>query len=249
MTAASIISRSASGSATRPNSDSTCQRRASQPSIWSVTPATAEDDGRRPALPPSAGIRSTTKTGISASRRIVSAFGTCASGAETAGADTRSRIERLGSIVAHLLVFRDRHVTAFPLRSKRGGGRREPMVDGLPWRSGSRSPASSTRTATPSSARFAAAPRAATSGPGATRCSRWPTSRPPSACAPTTSGLPRDARGRLHRGRRVPLPRLRAGARSRRGRRSSRHRRSSSSTPPMRGAGSTASARPLRTST
>ena len=42
MIAASIISRSASGSAYLPNSDSTCQRRASQPSTWSVIPATAK---------------------------------------------------------------------------------------------------------------------------------------------------------------------------------------------------------------
>ena len=39
-TAVSIINRSASGSANLPNSDSTCQRRASQPSTWSVMPAT-----------------------------------------------------------------------------------------------------------------------------------------------------------------------------------------------------------------
>ena len=40
ITAASIISRSASGSAILPNADSTCQRRARKPSTWSVTPAT-----------------------------------------------------------------------------------------------------------------------------------------------------------------------------------------------------------------
>ena len=51
-----------------------------------------EDDRRRPAVPPSAGMSSAMKSGISASRRIVSAFGICASGAETAGADTLSRI-------------------------------------------------------------------------------------------------------------------------------------------------------------
>ena len=48
--AASIISRSASGSATLPNADSTCQRRASQPSTWSVSAATREDDAGRPAV-------------------------------------------------------------------------------------------------------------------------------------------------------------------------------------------------------
>ena len=50
ITAASIISRSASGSAYLPNSDSTCQRRASQPSTWSVIAGDAEDDRRRPAV-------------------------------------------------------------------------------------------------------------------------------------------------------------------------------------------------------
>ena len=37
------MSRSASGSANFPNSDSTRQRRASQPSIWSVAPASGEE--------------------------------------------------------------------------------------------------------------------------------------------------------------------------------------------------------------
>src|SRR5438874_6305080 len=81
MTAASIIRRSASGSAIFPKRDSTCQRRARNPSIWSVTPATPK---RIPAgqlcVSPACTIR-TTKTGMSASRPSVRAFGSCASGA------------------------------------------------------------------------------------------------------------------------------------------------------------------------
>src|SRR5438067_1852634 len=46
ITAASIIRRSASGSATLPNADSTRQRRASQPSTWSLTPAVAQTPER-----------------------------------------------------------------------------------------------------------------------------------------------------------------------------------------------------------
>src|SRR5690348_9543378 len=81
MTAASIMRRSANGSATLPKRDSTCQRRARNPSIWSVTPATPK---RIPAgqlcVSPARTIR-TTKTGMSASRPSVRAFGSCASGA------------------------------------------------------------------------------------------------------------------------------------------------------------------------
>ena len=50
ITAASIISRSASGSAYFPNSDSTRQRRASQPSTWSVIAATAKTIAGGPAV-------------------------------------------------------------------------------------------------------------------------------------------------------------------------------------------------------
>ena len=77
-----------------------------------------------------------------------------------------------------------------------------------------------------SSARCAGAPRAATSGPGATRCSAEAGRQTAgAACAPSyVAGLPRDARRRLHGGRRVPLPRPRRGARRRRGRRRGRHR-------------------------
>src|SRR5207253_7923537 len=81
ITAASIISRSASGSAILPKRDSTCQRRARNPSIWSVTPATpkripAAHVGESPDWTISA-----TKTGIRARRPTVSALGSCASGA------------------------------------------------------------------------------------------------------------------------------------------------------------------------
>ena len=64
----------------------------------------------------------TTKTGISASRKTVSAFGTYASGAGTAEADTGSRIERARRVVPDLLDFRDRHARISPIRSNRGGG-------------------------------------------------------------------------------------------------------------------------------
>src|SRR5579872_3083063 len=85
MTAASIISRSASGSAIRPKRDSTCHRRARKPSIWSVTPAAPKriPAGQLCASP--AAIMRTTKTGMTASRASVSAFGSCASGAGIAG--------------------------------------------------------------------------------------------------------------------------------------------------------------------
>jgi hypothetical protein len=77
ITAASIISRSASGSAYLPNSDSTCQRRASQPSIWSVTPATPKTIPAAQSWPPSARASRTTKIGINRNRAIVSALGSC----------------------------------------------------------------------------------------------------------------------------------------------------------------------------
>ncbi len=75
ITAASIIRRSASGSATLPNADSTCQRRASQPSIWSVSAAATKTMPAAQLCPPVASAMMITKTGTSASRRIVSAFG------------------------------------------------------------------------------------------------------------------------------------------------------------------------------
>src|SRR5687767_12426532 len=82
--AASSISLSASGSASLPNRDSTCQRRARKPSTWSVTPATRKIQPAAQLEPSSAFRKTRTKTGTSASLRIVSAFGICASGAETA---------------------------------------------------------------------------------------------------------------------------------------------------------------------
>ncbi len=53
ITAQSIISRSASGSAIFPNADSTCQRRARKPSTWSVTPATPKTIAAGHDRPPS----------------------------------------------------------------------------------------------------------------------------------------------------------------------------------------------------
>ena len=53
-TATSISSRSASGSAILPNADSTCQRRARKPSIWSVTAAAPKRIAAARLLPPSA---------------------------------------------------------------------------------------------------------------------------------------------------------------------------------------------------
>jgi hypothetical protein len=82
ITAASIISRSASGSAYLPNSDSTRQRRASQPSIWSVTPAAPKTIAAGQSWR-SVDASRTTKTGIRTNRASVSAFGICARGAAT----------------------------------------------------------------------------------------------------------------------------------------------------------------------
>src|SRR6476619_7844946 len=83
ITAQSIMRRSASGSKIRPKSDSTCQRRARKPSIWSVMPATPNTlpAGQR-GSPPARTI-STTKIGIRNSRAIVSAFGSACKGAGT----------------------------------------------------------------------------------------------------------------------------------------------------------------------
>src|SRR4051794_26216335 len=75
ITAASIIRRSASGSAIFPKSDSTCQRRASQPSTWSVIAATPKTIAAAQLCPPSEASTSAMKTGIIASRAIVRALG------------------------------------------------------------------------------------------------------------------------------------------------------------------------------
>src|SRR5438477_1215911 len=91
ITAASIMSRSASGSATLPNCDSTRQRRARKPSIWSVIAATPNTIAAGQLCPWSEERTSATKTGMSASRTSVSAFGSCASGAGTARVAIRAK--------------------------------------------------------------------------------------------------------------------------------------------------------------
>src|SRR5215211_3774222 len=89
ITAASMISRSASGSAIFPKFDSTCQRRASQPSSWSVIPAAAKISAAGQLFPSSAVTSTTTKTWMATSRSTVSAFGSWARRGEIAGAATR----------------------------------------------------------------------------------------------------------------------------------------------------------------
>src|SRR3954447_11332778 len=120
-TAASIISRSASGSAILPKLDSTRQRRASQPSIWSVTAATPKTIAAGQLCPPSALSSRTTKTGISASRTIVSALGICATGAGTARVAT---VEGYGdggnTLVAGLRQCPFARLPARPARANRG---------------------------------------------------------------------------------------------------------------------------------
>src|SRR5438034_11502937 len=83
-TAASVSRRSAGGSAIVPNGDSTRQRRARKPSIWSVTPATPKTIAAGQLRPPSEVRRSPAKTGMRRSLKTVSAFGSCARGAGTA---------------------------------------------------------------------------------------------------------------------------------------------------------------------
>src|SRR3954447_16536701 len=106
MTPESIIRRSASGSAIFPKRDSTCQRRARKPSIWSVIPATSQTiPAGHVWASPACTIR-TTKRGISTSRTSVSAFGSWASGADTtrvaiptdSTAGLRSRMEAPGPV-------------------------------------------------------------------------------------------------------------------------------------------------------
>src|SRR5712692_1416237 len=84
MTPESIISRSATGSAIFPKRDSTCQRRARKPSIWSVTPAMSQTIPAGHVCASPACTMKTTKSGIRARRPSVSAFGSWASGAGTA---------------------------------------------------------------------------------------------------------------------------------------------------------------------
>src|SRR5947207_7103469 len=106
MTAASIISRSASGSATFPKRDSTCQRRARKPSTWSVIPAMPKTTpaGQLGSWP--ACTINTTKMGISPRRATVRAVGSWASGCGTAEAGSfpgeagEARPEELGASMA-----------------------------------------------------------------------------------------------------------------------------------------------------
>ena len=87
-------------------------------------------------------------------------------------------------------------------------------------------------------------PRAQTSGRGARRCSSSRAAQTPERVRASYVGcLPRAARGRLHGGRRVPLPRARGGARGGRGGGARRGSSSSSSTSRTRAAGSSASGR------
>ena len=173
-----------------PNSDSTCQRRARKPSIWSVTPGDAEDDPGRPAVAvrPRSSI-STTKTGISDEPR------------------DRQRVRKLLQ------------------RSRNGAGRHAVWKGYARGRALSACRASSTPTRTRSSAPCAGAAAARTSGRGATlMLAEAERQTPEPVRRRVRRGLPRDARRGLHRGRRVPLPRLRRGARRCRGGRGGRDR-------------------------
>ena len=184
MTAASIISRSASGSANLPNSDSTCQRRARQPSTWSVIAGDAEDD-RRPA---------------SCGRRRRAAAARRRRGSSTSRSD-RERVRELRkrSRDAWAVLPRARIVgraSAVARRSSRHG----PCAARLRQRAHAHVPAR---------ACAVREPRAATSGPGASGCSPRRSGRRRSRPRGLRGRLPRDARRRVHGRRRVPLPRLR----------------------------------------
>ena len=82
-TAVSIISRSARGSATFPNCDSTCQRRARYPSSWSVIAASPKTIPAGQLGPLRSSSSNQTKSGIAANRISVSAFGIWRTGVET----------------------------------------------------------------------------------------------------------------------------------------------------------------------
>src|SRR5919109_2103968 len=99
MTAASIIRRSASGSAMVPNRDSTFQRRASQPSIWSVTPAAPKTIAAGQLCPPSEARTSPANAGIMARRAIVSAFGTLPKASLAMPFERPWRLRRRGRLV------------------------------------------------------------------------------------------------------------------------------------------------------
>ena len=106
------MSLSASGSKIRPKSDSTRQRRARYPSIWSVTPATPKTIPAGQLWPPSARSIKATKIGIRTSRATVSALGSCCKGAGTTrvaivGKDTpvADRLSLPGFVDAHCHAF------------------------------------------------------------------------------------------------------------------------------------------------
>src|SRR6266540_2139075 len=118
------MTRSASGSKIRPKSDSTRQRRARNPSIWSVMPATPNTIPAGQLWPPSAVSISATQTGMSPSRATVSTFGSCCKGAETArvaiGVGKDTPVAETLSVPG----FVDAHCHAFQraLRGRSGGG-------------------------------------------------------------------------------------------------------------------------------
>src|SRR6266545_3848512 len=118
------MSRSASGSKMRPKSDSTRQRRARNPSIWSVMPATPNTIPAGQLWPPSAVSISATKTGMSPSRATVSTFGSCCKGAETARVAIGVGKDTPVAESLSLPGFVDAHCHAFQraLRGRSGGG-------------------------------------------------------------------------------------------------------------------------------
>src|SRR6266508_3443615 len=124
ITAASIMSRSASGPKMRPKSDSTRQRRARNPSIWSVMPATPNTIPAGQLWPPSAVSISATKTGMSPSRATVSTFGSCCKGAETARVAIGVGKDTPVAETLSLPGFVDAHSHGFQraLRGRSGGG-------------------------------------------------------------------------------------------------------------------------------
>src|SRR6266542_6251656 len=179
ITAASIISLSASGSAILPKLDSTRHRRASQPSIWSLTPATPNAIAAGQLCPPFEASTNAANTGIRPSRRSVSAFGIWASGAGIARAAMLTGYG--GGRSGHIAGVRERaqpRVSARLARADRGRG-----LLGLAGVHAGHGPGSD-----PGTGPFWLRPR-----------------------------VPGDARRRVHRRRRVPLPWAHRGARGRRG--------------------------------
>ena len=207
MTAASIISRSASGSATLPNADSTRQRRASQPSTWSVTPRRAKT-----TAPP----RCTPVRRERARRRRESGAaeqGSARSGAaQEGGRRGRGRGARIEPAPRQGAICSIRCARIRRWRSGRWSG--GPSRGRSAWRGGSDAPGLRQRTVTRSSERFAAERGRRLLGLARGHAGRGGPPRRPTEC-PSTRRLPRDARRGLHRRRRVPLPRARRGARAR----------------------------------